>query len=57
VRWQAQRDTALDSLAGDHHPKRRRRFALPAHSKKSLQVTIPVYWGVLQARHEYLAED
>ncbi|HYT50374.1 MAG TPA: SCO family protein [Pyrinomonadaceae bacterium] len=33
VRWQAQRDTALDQLDHDHDPKRRRRFALPAHSK------------------------
>jgi phosphomethylpyrimidine synthase len=31
VRWQAQRDTALDAARFD--PKRRRRFALPAHSK------------------------
>ncbi len=33
VRWQAQRDTALDSTAPATDPKRRRRFALPAHSK------------------------
>ena len=46
VRWQATgvpsaaaalgwslRDTALDLLLADHNPKRRRRFALPAHSK------------------------
>ncbi|HBB94012.1 MAG TPA: hypothetical protein DC054_01360 [Blastocatellia bacterium] len=36
VRWQAQRDTALDSVWSDRSsadPKRRRRFALPAHSK------------------------
>src|SRR5437016_3742689 len=36
VRWQAQRDTALDSGWPDRSsadPKRRRRFALPAHSK------------------------
>jgi len=36
VRWQAQRDTALDSGWSDRSsadPKRRRRFALPAHSK------------------------
>ncbi len=32
VRWQAQRDTALDYLACNE-PKRRRRYALPAHSK------------------------
>jgi len=33
VRWQAKRDTALDPL---RYPKRRRRFALPAHSKSNL---------------------
>src|SRR5437764_10713830 len=33
VRWQAQRDTALDQIAANHDPKRRRRFALPAHYK------------------------
>ncbi|MGH9967957.1 MAG: hypothetical protein ACREBG_09030 [Pyrinomonadaceae bacterium] len=34
VRWPAQRDTALDSHEyNDSSPKRRRRFALPAHSK------------------------
>src|SRR5882724_5532486 len=32
VRWQAQRD-ALDQIAANHDPKRRRRCALPAHSK------------------------
>jgi hypothetical protein len=32
VRWQAKRDTAMD-LAATYNPKRRRRFALPAHSK------------------------
>ena len=30
VRWQAQRDTVF----APSHPKRRRRFALPAHSKQ-----------------------
>jgi len=33
LRWQAQRDTALDQITADCDPKRRRRFALPAHSK------------------------
>jgi mono/diheme cytochrome c family protein len=36
VRWQAQRDTALDRVLKGSDPKRRRRFALPAHSKKLL---------------------
>ncbi len=37
VRWQAQRDTALD-LREAEEPKRRRRFALPAHSKQSVDI-------------------
>ncbi|MGH9908162.1 MAG: hypothetical protein ACRD8U_21540 [Pyrinomonadaceae bacterium] len=40
VRWQAQRDTALDTSEFNHsNPKRRRRFALPAHSKTQSQKT------------------
>jgi hypothetical protein len=31
VRWQAKRDTALE-WTWQNNPKRRRRFALPAHS-------------------------
>ena len=34
VRWQAKRDTAMDFAEERSNPKRRRRFALPAHSKK-----------------------
>jgi mono/diheme cytochrome c family protein len=40
VRWQAQRDTAVDQIAHDYDPKRRRRFALPAHSKLVLIVLL-----------------
>jgi hypothetical protein len=36
VRWQAERDTALDLFKDKLNPKRRRHFALPAHSKKAM---------------------
>jgi predicted MPP superfamily phosphohydrolase len=38
VRWQAKRDTAFDLSWASAQPKRRRRFALPAHSKNCLSM-------------------
>ena len=47
VRWQARRDTALDAArtsfckTNSSNPKRRRRAALPAHSK----ISVPGHMG------------
>jgi cyclophilin family peptidyl-prolyl cis-trans isomerase len=47
VRWQAERDTALDCL-WDSKPKRRRRFALPAHSKTTKEKNMANRIAVIQ---------
>ena len=43
MRWQAQRDTALDLPGNGGNPERRRRFALPAHSKLALLLLLTAY--------------
>jgi len=51
LEWQSEADTALDSPPTLGKPKRRRRFALPAHSKRPVRRLKPLdrLFGVLNS--------